>query len=499
MAATGVWRCRKCRFLNLDMVTCQKCGADIPPKLAKSLEEQGRAGLRYRWEKDDKRHQQDYNAPKLQPQPAAAPSAPSAPSLPVPSSPAPSSPAPTAPAPFSPAPPTLPPNELPPWERPIPRRAVSQASPGGPLVRTPAPGAARRAAKSAVGVILAVLALQVITVVMAQHRHVDASGQLKLGLGLSVAFYGLLGIWASLRAYALDVRVRWLVGPAARSVLAGVARGVIPAVVLALLFAVFAGHPLTDPFVALIASQPAGRLFLGIIVIGLLGPFVEELVFRGFLAEAFRAKGRVIALFVSGLAFAVAHWQPYALPYYLIMGIAFGLTYFRRGLIASFAAHGTFNTSLVVLALFFMHGSPVTYHVDGLAVRLPARWSQVQTVGNDFAALGPSGAVLEIAHINLPTTAHVDMAAVAAALHAGQVQIHLPGGASVDPSTATTVDTPVGNVLRLRTSVYNHPGDGALLVTGSRLVSFVFFGSGSGQAAHDFDAALQNLRFAGLT
>jgi hypothetical protein len=37
-----------------------------------------------------------------------------------------------------------------------------------------------------------------------------------------------------------------------------------------------------------------------------------------------------------------------------------------------------------------------------------------------------------------------------------------------------------------------------VLVAGSRLISFVFFGSGSGQAAHDFDAALQNLRFAGL-
>src|SRR5258708_9109878 len=98
MGGSGVWRCRKGRFLNLDVATCQKCGADIPPKLAKALEEQA-PKVRFRRE-DDRTggYHETFTAPAYE-----AP--------PPPASPA-SSTSPTSP---TSRPPTLPPNQRPPW------------------------------------------------------------------------------------------------------------------------------------------------------------------------------------------------------------------------------------------------------------------------------------------------------------------------------------------------------------------------------------------------
>jgi membrane protease YdiL (CAAX protease family) len=476
MAQGSVWRCRKCRYLNLDVASCQKCGEPIPERMAKALEDQEKS-VRWRWESDPlERHQEDYTAPPYQPPPAPAPAGTALPG-----------------SPFS-RPPVLPPNELPPWEQP--NLATAPAGVATVTATTPpAPGATRRAVRFAAAVILAVLAEQVVGTVIGANRHLDASGQLKLSLGLGIAFYGLLAVWVTLRAYELDVRVRWLVGSPVRAVLTGAASAVVAAVGLVLLISAAAGHPIVDPSVALISEQPAPRLVLGILVIGLIGPFVEELIFRGFLAEAFRRKGIAVALLVSGVAFAFAHWRFAALFYYVLMGIAFGLIYFRRGLVGSFAAHATFNSSLVALALLLSHGSAVTYSVDGVAIRLPGRWHQVQVLKSDFAALGPNGSEVSFTHFNLPPTVNIDLGRIAAALQSGQVT--LPG-LSLDSSSVRVTQTPVGTALRLRMTVYNHPDDGALLVEGSRLIGVDFFASGSDQARQDFDSALQSLHYAGL-
>jgi hypothetical protein len=265
--------------------------------------------------------------------------------------------------------------------------------------------------------------------------------------------------------------------------------------VLAVANAAAIGHPVTDPFSALISEQPIGRLLLGVFVLTMLDPLVEELVFRGFLAEAFRSKGRAAALAASGFFFALAHLRFAQFRYFLLMGIAFAAIYWKRGLLGSMAAHGTFNGSLILLAVIISHGSPINYNVDGLVVRLPAAWHQVSASNADFGALGPGAAELSIAHFPLPS-GPIDLGVVAAALQSGEA--HLPGGVTFDPSTVQLVKTPVGTALRLRVTLYNHADDGALLVVGSRLIVFDFLGNGSGRARQDFDVALQGLRLAGL-
>jgi membrane protease YdiL (CAAX protease family) len=482
MAGSGVWRCRKCRFLNLDVATCQKCGADISPKLAKALEEQ-QATVRFRWQDEHTGgYQETYSAPSHE----APPAAPFSPPTPLSSSP-------------TSRPPTLPPNELPPWEQPIPRAAPSEAdqeaAAAGTPVRPPRPGAGRRAVRTVVGIIVANVVLQVVMAQMAADRHLDASGILKVNLGFSVAFFGGMAILVALRGYELDISARWLVGPVARAVVTGLVIGAAAAAVLATVLALSVGHMVTDPFAALISEQTFGRFALGVFVLAVLGPFAEEFVFRGFLLEAFRRRGRTVALFASALAFGLAHLRFGQLWYFTLLGIALGGIYLKRGLLASWCAHGAFNGSLVLVAIIASHGSPVTYHVDGLALRLPAAWHEVAVAKGDFAAFGPGAAQLSVAHFNLPS-GPIDLSRVAAALQSGAAQ--LPGGVAFDPSTVQLVKTPVGSALRLRVTLYNHPDDGALLVVGSRLIVFDFLGNGSARARQDFDGALQDLRLAGL-
>ena len=479
MAGSGVWRCRKCRFLNLDVATCQKCGAEIPPKLAKSLEEQ-QSRVHFRWE-DDRGggHQETYTAPAYE-EPVMAPP--------------PAAASPTA------RPPTLPPNELPPWEQPILRPAPAGGAvpptAAGDQVRAPRPGAGRRAVRTVVGIILANVVLQVVMAQMASDRHLDASGVLKVNLGFSVAFFGGMAILVALRGYELDISARWLVGPRARAVVTGLVIGAAAAAVLATLLALSVGHAVTDPFAALISEQPLGRFALGVFVLAMLGPFAEEFVFRGFLLEAFRRRGRTVALGASALAFGLAHLRFGQLWYFTLLGVALGGIYLKRGLLASWCAHGAFNGSLIAVAIIASHGAPITYHVDGLSLRLPAAWHEVSVARGDFAAFGPGAAQLSVAHFNLPTSGPIDLGRVASALRSGEVR--LPGAIAVDPSTVQLVKTPVGSALRLRITLYNHPDDGALLVVGSRLIAFDFLGNGSDRARLDFDAALQNLRLAGL-
>src|SRR5207302_309878 len=76
-------------------------------------------------------------------------------------------------------------------------------------------------------------------------------------------------------------------------VLVGAAEGFIVGGGLALLMAALLrlalGHPVLDPTAAVLAGDGAlGPLVLGFLLIAVAAPVVEELVFRGFLAEALR-------------------------------------------------------------------------------------------------------------------------------------------------------------------------------------------------------------------
>jgi uncharacterized protein len=70
----------------------------------------------------------------------------------------------------------------------------------------------------------------------------------------------------------------------------------------------------------------------GFFAIAIAAPLVEELLFRGFLQNAFARRMPIWgAIILSSLFFAAVHLQPYAIPGLMSLSIAFGYLYHRTG------------------------------------------------------------------------------------------------------------------------------------------------------------------------
>ncbi len=100
-----------------------------------------------------------------------------------------------------------------------------------------------------------------------------------------------------------------------------------------------------------LARGPALALLAVGLVIG--APLVEELFFRGLLLRALdRRYGARWAVFVSAVAFGVAHFQPLQLLGLVVFGILLGLLAHHRGRLGPcLVAHATFNAITVVLLM----------------------------------------------------------------------------------------------------------------------------------------------------
>lgn len=112
--------------------------------------------------------------------------------------------------------------------------------------------------------------------------------------------------------------------------------------------------PTVSAVIAEIATTP-GRVVLAILVMGILAPLVEELVFRGLLYGYVEGRfGGMAALIVSSLAFAAAHVEPIHVALVLPVGVLLGWTRMRTGsLWPAIAAHVANNT-VAVLATYLM-------------------------------------------------------------------------------------------------------------------------------------------------
>ncbi|SKA27537.1 CAAX protease self-immunity [Enhydrobacter aerosaccus] len=100
------------------------------------------------------------------------------------------------------------------------------------------------------------------------------------------------------------------------------------------------------------------RAFLSsLLLLGLLAPVVEELIFRGLLYGWIAGRwGTIPAWLVSSIAFAIAHYEPAHILLVLPLGLLFG--YLRRrtdSLLPSTVAH-IVNNSFAVLAAAYVDG-----------------------------------------------------------------------------------------------------------------------------------------------
>ncbi len=110
----------------------------------------------------------------------------------------------------------------------------------------------------------------------------------------------------------------------------------------------------TQAAVQLFGTTHDRRLIYGLVALAVFfAPFVEELIFRGFVFNALLRYAPVgLAAAGSGIVFGLAHFDKTAFFPLACGGFVLALVYYRTGSLASsMLTHGTFNAVNVVLVL----------------------------------------------------------------------------------------------------------------------------------------------------
>ncbi len=359
----------------------------------------------------------------------------------------------------------------------------------GPPVKT-----GTKANRTVMAIILANLAIQLVEFAYFAGADVPRATAVKASLFTGLAFYAITAFWVLGRSASLKIRPftglgsNWAVGAAEGAVVGGVA-----AVLLVAGLRLITGHPVLDPSTAFLASQGSGlALLLGFLVIVVAAPLVEELVFRGFMAESYRRSGKRLAIILSAGAFSLAHLSLPQLRYYLLMGVALGVVYWRRGLVGSIATHAAFNGVLLAVALAAAHGPAVEHHVAGATIAIPGTYNVVTSpFGNDdLVANGPLGATVEVAHVVLPgVVASADVLAQGFARGA----FPLPDEIVIDGSSVSVFDLPAGRAVSMEAEIAGRDGRVIVLPQGSEAWLASYRSDGSAQSSEDFDDMVRSL------
>lgn len=125
-------------------------------------------------------------------------------------------------------------------------------------------------------------------------------------------------------------------------------------VVAAIEYKLFGNQPTQTAVRLFEHAQPGLWLDIMVLVAVTLGPLVEELVFRGFVFNAFWKRMPFgAAALGSGIVFGFAHGQPAGIAPLAAGGFVLATVYARSGsLWPSMIAHGTFNGVTLALLLF---------------------------------------------------------------------------------------------------------------------------------------------------
>lgn len=379
--------------------------------------------------------------------------------------------------------------------------AAAQGTPGlqaeaevlPPKPVEPAPAAGRKATRTVAAIIVLNLVIQVVEIGIFASSDMETATAVRISLFTGLAFYALAALWVLGRSAELGLRPR----PGFATALVGAAEGfVVGGVASTFLFGVLrvaTGRPVLDPTAAVLTAGSIAALVLGIVLVVIAAPVVEELVFRGFLAEALRHRGKKSAIILSAAAFSLSHLRLSQFRYYLLMGAVLGLVYWRRGLVGSITAHATFNGVLLVMALAAAHGPAISVHTGLFSVKVPPTYRTAEGVaGDDLIATGPTGARVEFAHVDLQGLPPADQLA----RNLAQGGLPFPADLVVDYSSIVVIPLPMGQAVSMPATVAGKEGRMIAIPTPGRLWIAVFRSDGSHRSLVEFDDMLHDWQLA---
>ncbi len=209
------------------------------------------------------------------------------------------------------------------------------------------------------------------------------------------------------------------------------------------------------------------------------------------MAESYRRHGSRLAILLSAGAFSLAHLSPAQLRYYVVLGVALGVVYWRRGLVGSIAAHAAFNGILLAVAVAAAHGPAVVHHVAGASVAIPGVY-QVSTPFEHagLVAEGPLGASVEVAHVD---DGPVGLSAEDIGDLFAREDQSLPAEVVVDHSSVVVFDLPAGRAVSLDVEIEGRDGRVVIVPRGGESWVLTHQSDGSAQSSEDFDDMLRSL------
>jgi len=355
-----------------------------------------------------------------------------------------------------------------------------------------------RGIRLAFGVIALNIAWQIAMAVAVLNGHMEPHRAAGFFLWGGIAFYAVVLMVIS--GPLLVLKPSWLKGNRQTAAVLGIEVGLGAAALLIGIFWASSGHPVLDEGARLLVSEGSiARTILAFFMIAMVAPVVEELLFRGVVAESLRKNRAPVALGTSSFLFALAHLH--SLRYYTLCGLVLGLLYWHRGLWASIAAHATFNGSLVVLAVVVALGPARPISNGGVSLRAHTDWQvsalAERQLGATVAMSGPSGSAIIVRRNSLPDGARPNLDRLASVLNGGGVP--LPAGWSLKPSSAKVVTYPAGRGVAVGVVAKGHEGVVVLIPRGSALWEIDVATGGSARAEREYPAILNSLSLPSAT
>jgi membrane protease YdiL (CAAX protease family) len=328
---------------------------------------------------------------------------------------------------------------------------------------------------------------------LGRTHSIEPSVAIRFGLLITIGFYAVVALLVASRANSADSGPVWSSGRASTGALIGGVVGLGVAVAVLGLLSAVSGHLASDAFASIVVSEGSVSrvVVMGVIAV-VCAPLVEELLFRGMVAESLRSHSKGRALVVSAALFSLWHLRLAAFRYYFVIGLLLGALYLKRGLVASMTAHAVFNATAIAVAVVLAHGAPHTFAGDGVSVRAPAPWQRVSSTSGilQLALHGPSGSEFAVVREVLPGKPVTADQLAAAVRDRG---LPMPG-VTADVATARVVSLPTGRAVTVDADLHGHRAMILGIPKPGHVWTVVVATGGSPRAAHDASRLLETLR-----
>jgi membrane protease YdiL (CAAX protease family) len=337
--------------------------------------------------------------------------------------------------------------------------------------------------------------MQLVAYGLSRDDSINQDTLIRVDLVLTLVLYAVVGTLI-VSQITPKIRLRWGDGPLALRIANGAVLGLLLGGGILALVSSIAGHLAPDPRIVLLMSggDPTHVIVMSLLTV-VVAPLVEETLFRGLLLESLRGRGKTTAILGSAVFFAVWHFIPTAIPYYVALGAGLGGLYIKRGLASSMAAHACFNGVLTVAAIFVVLGPGHTYDVEGLEITAPSGWTDVGPHPGgviDFLALeGPDGSGVSVNPIFADQPFDADQSAE----RLRESPDLASDGATIDAASIREVQIPgVGESVEADVSVAANHGEMLLFGADGHDYVLVFVNGGSAKADRDFTKMLASLQ-----